>query len=77
MDDKSKVKELNDIKNDDLILDIGPKTIKKIKHIIDTSKTVLWNGPAGYFENPNFANGSYEIAKAIMKKIKIKQFIQL
>ena len=72
MDDKSKVKELNDIKNDDLILDIGPKTIKKIKHIIDTSKTVLWNGPAGYFENPNFANGSYEIAKAIMKKNKNK-----
>ena len=58
------------IKDDDLILDIGPKTIKKIKNIIETSKTVLWNGPAGYFENPNFAEGSYEIAKAIIKKNK-------
>ena len=77
MDDKSQIKELNEIKDDDLILDIGPKTINKIKNIIEISKTVLWNGPAGYFENPNFANGSYEIAKAIIKKIKINQFILL
>ena len=65
LNDTSKTKELNDIKDDDLILDIGPKTIKKIKEIIEISNTVLWNGPAGYFENPNFASGSYEIAKAI------------
>ena len=68
MDDKSKIKELDNIKDDDFILDIGPKTINKIKEIVKNSKTVLWNGPAGYFENPNFANGSYEIAKAIIKK---------
>ena len=72
MDDKSKIKELDDIEDDDLILDIGPKTINKIKDIIEKSKTVLWNGPAGYFENPNFANGSYEIAKSIIKKNKNK-----
>ena len=72
IDDKSQAKELNSIKNDDLILDIGPKTINKIKDIIRISKTVLWNGPAGYFENPNFANGSYEIAKSIIKKNKDK-----
>ena len=65
---ESKIKELKDIKDDDLILDIGPKTIIKIKKIIEISETVLWNGPAGYFENPNFANGSYEIAKTIIKK---------
>ena len=70
LDDKPKIKELNDIKKDDFILDIGPKTINKIKSIIENSETVLWNGPAGYFENPNFANGSYEIAKAITKKNK-------
>ncbi len=67
---KSQIKELNDISGDDLILDIGPKTIEKIKNIIETSETVLWNGPAGYFENPNFARGSHEIAKAIIKKNK-------
>ena len=68
----SKVKALNEIDNDDLILDIGPKTIDTIKKVIENSETVLWNGPAGYFENPNFANGSYEIAKAIIKKNKKK-----
>ena len=70
MDDKSTVKELNNINSDDLILDIGPKTIKTIKKIIQTSETVLWNGPAGYFENPSFANGSFEIANTIIKKNK-------
>ena len=48
-----------------MILDIGSQTIENIKYIIDNSKTILWNGPAGYFENPNFANGSIEIAKKI------------
>ena len=36
------------------------------------SKTILWNGPAGYFENSNFAKGSYEIAMAIINKNKNK-----
>ena len=70
MEDKAQPKELDKVLNDDLILDIGPKTINKIKDIIEISKTVLWNGPAGYFENPNFANGSYEIAKKIVIKNK-------
>ncbi len=68
LDDEPQIKELNNIKDDDFILDIGPKTLNKIKHIIENSETVLWNGPAGYFENPNFANGSYEIAKVITNK---------
>ncbi len=68
IDDKAIVKELNEVSNDDLILDIGPKTIKRIKDIIDISETILWNGPAGYFENPNFANGCYEITKKIIEK---------
>ena len=70
MEDIAQIKELNELKNDDFILDIGPKTINKIKDIIENSKTVLWNGPAGYFENPNFAVGSHEIAKKIIQKNK-------
>ncbi len=72
INDSSQVKALNNIEDDDIILDIGPKTVEKIKKIIEISETVLWNGPAGYFENPNFANGSYEIAKTIVKKNKNK-----
>ena len=59
-------KNLDQVLSDEMILDIGPKTIKKIINIIDKSKTVFWNGPAGYFENPNFANGSIKIAKKII-----------
>ena len=70
MNDKAEIKDLKDVKDDDLILDIGPKTLKKIKNIIKNTKTILWNGPAGYFENPNFANGSFEIAKIIINKNK-------
>ena len=44
--------------------------MNKIKEVIKISKTILWNGPAGYFENPNFANGSFEIAKKIIEKNK-------
>ena len=77
LNDKSEIKELNDIECDELILDIGPKTINKIKDIIEISKTILWNGPAGYFENSNFANGSYEIAKAIINKSKNKSIFSV
>ena len=68
--DEAKIKELSEVDNDDLILDIGPKTIKKINNVIENSKTILWNGPAGYFENPSFANGSFEIAEKIVEKNK-------
>ena len=65
---KGKVKEINEIKDDDIILDIGFETIAKIKNIIDNSNTVLWNGPAGYYENSNFANGTKEIIRIITDK---------
>ena len=65
---KGKVKKINEIENDDIILDIGFETIAKIKNIIDNSNTVLWNGPAGYYENSNFANGTKEIIKIITDK---------
>ena len=63
-----KNKEIGEIENDEMILDIGPKTILSIKKIIDSSNTVLWNGPAGYFENSNFANGTKEIIKIITER---------
>ena len=69
----SQRKELKEILSDEMILDIGPKTIKKIKIAIDESKTILWNGPAGYFENSKFANGSIEIAKKIINNNKLKK----
>ena len=70
LDGSAEIKELNNISKDELILDIGPKTIKAINLLIEESSTILWNGPAGYFENPNFAKGSVEIAKKIIEKNK-------
>jgi phosphoglycerate kinase len=64
------IKELNNISKDELILDIGPKTIKIINQLIEESSTILWNGPAGYFENSNFAKGSMDIANKIVEKNK-------
>ncbi len=70
-------KELDQILPDEMILDIGPRTVKKIINIIDNSKTILWNGPAGYFENPNFANGSIEIAKKIIENNKLNKIFSV
>ena len=63
-------KKVDKIAKDDLILDIGYKTIRKIINLIKNSKTILWNGPAGYFENDNFATGSFELAKEISTQTK-------
>jgi phosphoglycerate kinase len=60
-------KNINKILSDEMILDIGPKTLKKINNLIDKSNTILWNGPAGYFENPKFAYGSIKIAQKIIE----------
>ncbi len=73
----SKIKEINAVSDDELILDIGPKTINNINEIIGGSKTILWNGPAGYFENPNFSKGSIEIAKKIIEKNKEKSIFSV
>ena len=70
-------KELKEILSDEMILDIGPKTLEVIKKIIDNSKTLLWNGPAGYFENPNFSYGSIQIAKKIIENNKAKKIFSV
>ncbi len=65
-----KEKNINEIDENDMILDIGSKTISSIETTINKSKTVLWNGPAGYFENPNFQNGTKKILELISQKTK-------
>ena len=74
---KGSNKSLDKIKKNDIILDIGPNTVNKIKQIIDISNTVLWNGPAGYFENKNFINGTISIAQAISKNTIEKTLISV
>ena len=47
------------------ILDIGPEAIKEFSEIIKNSKMIIWNGPMGMFEDPQFADGTNKIAQAI------------
>jgi phosphoglycerate kinase len=70
LEDIGRNKNIKEINEDEMILDIGPKTISSIKTIINNSNTVLWNGPAGYFENPNFQNGTEKILEIISEKTK-------
>ena len=74
---KGKNKNLDDIQDEEIILDIGINTIKNICKVIDQSNTVLWNGPAGYFENKNFANGTISIAENISKNTIEKSLISV
>ena len=70
LEGSGKNKDIKEINKDDIILDIGPKTIASIKKIINDTNTVLWNGPAGYFENSNFQNGTKQILEIIEQKTK-------
>ena len=74
---KGQLKTLNKIDDTDLILDIGEKTVEKICEIIEESKTILWNGPAGYFEVDEFSSGSNKIAKKITENTKNKSLISI
>jgi phosphoglycerate kinase len=51
-------------------LDIGPETIKLFREVIQSSKTIVWNGPMGVFEFDNFAEGTTDIAKALAEVTK-------
>jgi phosphoglycerate kinase len=59
------VKYVSDVADDDMILDIGPETAKKLTDIIADMKTIIWNGPLGVFEFEAFAGGTKAIAAAI------------
>ncbi|CDZ76337.1 Phosphoglycerate kinase [Legionella massiliensis] len=58
-------KALNNLASDDMIMDIGPETVKHYVAIIDIAKTIIWNGPVGVFEFPQFAYGTRALAIAI------------
>ncbi len=52
------LKSVNDIKDDEQILDLGDVSAQKLADILKNAKTILWNGPVGVFEFPNFRKGT-------------------
>ena len=64
-DAKAEVKAATEVQDDDLILDIGPETAKKLAAQLKLAGTIVWNGPVGVFEFAAFENGTRTIARAI------------
>ncbi|MGD9488492.1 MAG: phosphoglycerate kinase [Calditrichaceae bacterium] len=60
-----KVVPANSIPENFLGMDIGPESLKLFASVIESAKTIIWNGPMGVFEMPNFADGTRKIAKAM------------
>ena len=63
----SKVVSSNEITEDSIGMDIGPKSIQMFENEILNAKTIIWNGPMGVFEMPNFAKGTLGVAQALAK----------
>jgi phosphoglycerate kinase len=58
-------KNVRDVTDDDLILDIGPKSATALTDLLKKAATIVWNGPVGVFEHDQFAGGTKAIAQAI------------
>ncbi|MEE9431021.1 MAG: phosphoglycerate kinase [Melioribacteraceae bacterium] len=66
-DSPSEIVDIDSIAKDRMGLDIGTETIKKFQEVIKNSKTIVWNGPMGVFEFPNFSQGTTAIANALVE----------
>jgi len=64
----AQAKSINSISKNDVILDIGPKTIKLYASYIKKAGIIIWNGPMGMFENERFKHGTLGIACAIASR---------
>lgn len=64
-DSPSKIISINDFTPEEQAFDIGPRTVSVFVEEIKKSKTIVWNGPMGVFEIKQFANGTFDIAKAL------------
>ena len=60
----SRVVSVDDVSADDMILDIGPRSVEQAVSVLARSKTLVWNGPFGAFEIEPFDNGTIEVAEA-------------
>ena len=61
------IKLNEEFENDDIGLDIGPKTIEKYEEILEKCNTVVWNGPVGMFENDKYSNGTKRLLDKLSK----------
>ena len=62
---ESKIKRVDAVSEEDYILDIGPLSISRNRELVSDAKTIVWNGPLGVFEIPQFSTGTRELGKSI------------
>jgi phosphoglycerate kinase len=58
-------RNVGEVQDDDLILDVGPKTAARLTELLEQARTIVWNGPLGVFEHEQFAAGTRAMANAI------------
>ena len=73
----SRVVEVDGIGHDDMILDIGPRSIEHVVSALARTKTVVWNGPFGAFEVEPFDNGTVEVAEAVAELTELGKLVSV
>jgi len=61
----AELKKIDDVESDDMIFDLGPKTLKNITDYLSKVSTIMWNGPLGVFEFEQFSSGTEALSRAI------------
>jgi phosphoglycerate kinase len=62
---ETEIKKIDDLHQDDMLLDIGPESVKAYQQALAAAGQVIWNGPLGYAENPRFGQGTFQIAETV------------
>lgn len=73
----TEVRAVDDLRDDDMMLDIGPESVALVETMLGKARTVLWNGPVGAFETPPFEQGTVKLAKAVARLTETGQLISV
>jgi|ERR1043166_504285 phosphoglycerate kinase len=74
---RRRITDVFGVKDDEMILDVGPKTVAEFKNRLLGIRTVVWNGPLGAFETPPFDKGTVDAAKAVAARTKEGRLISV
>jgi len=69
-----RIKQIDQVLSNEMILDLGPETMKRIHTLIKTAQTIIWNGPMGKFEDERFRFGTFFVARAVATKASGKAY---
>jgi phosphoglycerate kinase len=73
----TRVAPVNDVAEDEMILDIGPRTVEHVISVLARTKTLVWNGPFGAFETEPFDTGTVEVAEAVAELTRAGKLVSI